>query len=105
MSQLKAISVKILGKDFQVTCPSGSEDSLKEAARYLDEKMSAIRATGRVFGLERIGIMAALNISHELLSHRHQKETYVHSVTEQIERLQNKIDEALIEASVSESED
>ena len=93
----KTVEVKILSKSFQVTCPEGSEALLEEAAEFLDHKMREIRGQGRVIGLDRIVMMAALNITHELLSHRRQKEAYVQSVSEQIERLQNKIDEALME--------
>jgi cell division protein ZapA len=96
VSTAKPIAVKILSKEFKVACPEGSEDELQEAALYLDHKMRDIRNNGRVIGIERIAIMAALNLAHELLAYRRQKETYVQAVTEQIERLQNKIDEALM---------
>lgn len=96
MDTVKSVVVKILSKEFQVNCPIGSEEQLLESARYLDRKMRDIRNNGRVIGLEKMAIMAALNISHELLIHRQQKEEYVQSVSEQIERLQNKLDEALI---------
>lgn len=95
MSTLKPVAVKILNKEYRVNCPAGSETHLSEAARYLDQKIREIRSSGRVVGLERMAMMAALNIAHELLLFRHQKEEYVQSVTEQIQRLQNKIDEAL----------
>ena len=42
--------------------------ALTQAARYLDQHMRDIRSTGKVMGLERVAIMAALNISHELLA-------------------------------------
>lgn len=95
----KAVSVQILSKAFQVSCPPGLEEQLLEASRYLDQKMREIRNNGRVIGLERIAVMAALNIANELLAFRQQKESYVQTVAEQIERLQNKIDEALIDGS------
>lgn len=97
MANPKGTHVKILNKEYQVSCPAGSENQLFEAALYLDKKMRDIRNNGRVIGLERIAVMAALNIAHELLTYQVQKEEYIHSVTEQIERLQNKIDEALID--------
>lgn len=96
MEPVKAITVKILNKEFQVNCPVGAEEQLFEAVHYLDQKIREIRKSGRVIGLERMAIMAALNIVHELLTFRQQKEHYVQSVTEQIARLQHKIDEALI---------
>jgi len=104
VNQVKAISVKILNKEFQVNCPEGCEEQLFEAAHYLDQKMREIRKLGRVIGTERVAIMAALNLSNELLTFRQQKAVYVHSVSEQIERLQNKIDEALMDSIVPQDE-
>ncbi len=100
----KAISVKILSKEFQVNCPAGAEEQLHEAAYYLDQKMKEIRRSGRVIGLERIAMMAALNISHELLAFRQQKELYIESVSKHIERLQNKIDTVLMGDTVLKNE-
>ncbi|EAQ96421.1 cell division protein ZapA [Congregibacter litoralis] len=63
-------SVTILEKEYQVACPKDQQAELLLSARHLDEQMRAIRATGKVIGLERIAVMAALNISHELLQAR-----------------------------------
>ena len=100
----KAIAVKILSKEFQVNCPAGCEEQLHEAAFYLDQKMKEIRRSGRVIGLERIAMMAALNISHELLSFRQQKEADIQSVNKHIQRLQNKIDTVLMVDAVPKNE-
>lgn len=100
---IKGISVKILNKDYQVSCPMGSESQLDASAHYLDQKMREIRQTGRVIGVERIAVMAALNIANELLHYRQQKDDYVQTVSEQIERLQLKIDEALMSHLIPES--
>lgn len=96
MSKNKGISVRVLSKEYQVVCPEGSERDLREAAVFLDAKMREIRNSGRVIGLERIAIMAALNVAHELLSQRSLKEQYNHDLSLQIGRLQTKIDEALL---------
>lgn len=103
MNNLKALAVKILNKEFQVNCPPGSEEKLFEAAHYLDLKMNEIRKSGRVIGLERIAIMAALNITHELLVERHQNNAAAQSFADQIARLQNKIDNALMEEIILEN--
>lgn len=104
MSNAKAIAVKILNKEFQVTCPAGAEEELLSASHHLDLKMREIRNSGRVIGIERIAVMAALNITHELLVYRSQKEAYVRSVTEQIEQLQSKLDEALMDNTTETNE-
>lgn len=64
------VAVSILGKEYQVACPAEQHAELLLSARYLDEQMRVIRATGKVIGLERIAVMAALNIAHELLRTR-----------------------------------
>ena len=70
MSKAGTFSVTILDKEYQVACPPDQQAELLLSARHLDEQMRAIRSTGKVIGLERIAVMAALNISHELLQAR-----------------------------------
>lgn len=71
MSQ-NTVVVKILDKEYQVACPPEEQGALLQAAQYLDRQMRQIRTSGKVIGLERIAVMAALNISHELLSVKNQ---------------------------------
>jgi len=61
------IKVQILGKEYPIACPEDEQHDLLIAARYLDEKMRQIRSNGRVIGAERIAVLAALNITHELI--------------------------------------
>lgn len=63
----ETVFVKILDKEYQVACPREERQALMESAQLLDERMKAIRGSGAVIGLERIAVMAALNLSHELL--------------------------------------
>jgi len=67
VSQPNTATVKILDKEYQVACPEEQEEELITSAKYLDKQMRKIRDTGKVIGLERIAVMAALNISFELL--------------------------------------
>lgn len=55
-----------MGKEFQVNSPEDEHQQLLRAANFLDKRMREIRESGKVLGLERIAIMAALNISYEL---------------------------------------
>jgi cell division protein ZapA len=64
------VTVKILDKEYQVSCPEDEVDALTSSARYLDENMRTIRDTGKVFGLDRIAVMAALNITNEYINNR-----------------------------------
>ena len=68
MSEARSLQITIMGRDFRVACPEEEQAGLLEAVDYLNKKMIEIRDTGKVIGLERIAIMAALNIAHELLS-------------------------------------
>ncbi len=66
MSNNPTISVSLLDKDYQVACPVDEQEALFRAARHLDQRLRAIRDQGSIIGLERIAIMAALNLSFEL---------------------------------------
>lgn len=68
--KVKALDVTILDREFRVACPEDERAELLEAVAYLDKKMREVRDTGKVATIERIAIMAALNIAHELLTTR-----------------------------------
>jgi len=73
MSQdITSLDVFILDKAYKIACPPAEQDNLRRSAQYLDRKMREIRGSGKVLGLERIAVIAALNISHELLTLRQQ---------------------------------
>lgn len=63
----QGVKVSIMGRDFVVACPEEERQSLGTAATYLDQRMREVQKSGRVVGLERCAIMAALNITHDLL--------------------------------------
>ncbi len=64
----KGLQINVMGREFRVACPDDEQKGLLEAVDYLNRKMTEIRDHGKVIGLERIAIMAALNIAHELLT-------------------------------------
>jgi len=64
----KNVTIKLLGKEFVVGCPAENEADLLASASHLNEKMQEIRDSGKILGMERIAVMAALNISNEFLS-------------------------------------
>lgn len=64
----KGLQINVMGREFRIACPENEQKGLLEAVDYLNRKMNEIRDNGKVIGLERIAIMAALNIAHELLS-------------------------------------
>lgn len=87
--------VSILDKEFCIQCPPGKENILRESAQYLDHQMRQIRRTGRVIGIERIAVMAALNIAHELLTLKAEGQGPMPELTDRIKHLHDKIDDAL----------
>jgi cell division protein ZapA len=64
----KTIEISILGRSYKIACEDNERDALLEAVAYLDGKMADIKKAGKVSGTDRIAVMAALNIAHELLS-------------------------------------
>jgi len=68
MSEARSLQITVMGRYFRVACPEEEQASLLEAVDYLNKKMLEIRDAGKVIGLERIAIMAALNIAHEYLT-------------------------------------
>ena len=76
MSEVRTVTVSILDKEYQVSCGADEVAALKRSASYLDEKMREIKSGASVLGLDRIAVMAALNIAHEYQDYKRQKEGY-----------------------------
>jgi cell division protein ZapA len=70
MAEPKTVEVNLLGRSYRVACDDHEREALMQAVAYLDAKMNEIRKAGKVMGAERIAVMAALNVAHELLSVR-----------------------------------
>jgi cell division protein ZapA len=67
---MEQLTVKILGREYRLTCAPDEKDALLAAVAYVDEKMTAIRDHGKITGNDRIAVFAALNIANELLTTR-----------------------------------
>jgi cell division protein ZapA len=94
MSTIKPVDVSIMGRDFTVSCTDEERDGLLNAVSYLDKKMHDIRDAGKVIGVERIAIMAALNLSHELLNTK-TGDVDIGDYKRRISAMQNQIDAAM----------
>ena len=87
-------SVTIMGKAYRIACPITEQDTLRQAADYLNHHMQTIQDNGKIFGIDRIAIMAALNITYEKLTmdsekHTLEEENYekmqqVHEITKEL---------------------
>jgi cell division protein ZapA len=64
------LEVSLLGRDFKVACKESEHAELTDAVALLDRRMREIRETGKIAGVERIAVMAALNLAHDLLRER-----------------------------------
>ena len=65
--ELSPVSVNILDKEYRVACPEHEKEALLTSANYLNTKMKEVRDTGKVIGVDRIAVMAALNMANELI--------------------------------------
>lgn len=88
------VKVTLLDKEYFVTCRDDERANLLESAVYLDEQMREIRDSGKVVGMDRIAVMAALNITHEMLEARRNTDK-MEAVSERLRRLSRRVAEAL----------
>ena len=89
------ITVKILEKEYHVTCPVDERPALIDSAEYLNRKMREIRDSGKVIGLDRIAVMAALNIVNELLQSRGHDEGVETDLAARLKAMRERIESAL----------
>jgi cell division protein ZapA len=94
-SKTETITVSILDRDYQFTCEPEERKALREAAAYLDDRMRVIRGSGRLMQMERIALMAALNMSDELLKLKRNERDRKEKVDSRIHMLVNELDDAL----------
>ena len=89
------VAVSILGKDYRIACEPGAEDELISASRFLDTRMREVRGTGKVIGTDRIAVMVALNLAHELLKEKSDKDSAANSSNKRIRAMRERIEIAL----------
>jgi cell division protein ZapA len=94
MSIAKSVDVQIMGREFTVSCTDEERQGLLNAVNYLDKRMRDIRDSGKVVGVERIAIMAALNLSHEVLNTK-SGDIDIGDYKRRISAMQSQIDEAI----------
>lgn len=97
--ELSPVVVQILDKEYRIACNEDEKEALREASRFLDEKMREIRKVGKVIGSDRIAVMAALNLAHDLLQHQERKETATLGLSRRLRSMQQRIDNVLTETN------
>lgn len=89
------VSVRILEKEYQVACPASERTDLLDSAELLNAKMREIRDSGKVVGLDRIAVMAALNMANELLQTRAKDEAMESTLGPRLKLLSDRVESAL----------
>ena len=94
-TKLHPVSIKILGKEYRVACSDDEQETLLLSAQELDEQMREIRDTGAVNGADRIAVIAALNLTHELRQAQSKKVPSKNGISAQLANLRHKIENVL----------
>lgn len=96
MSEMYAhVTVRILEKEYQVSCPANERTDLLDSAEILNAKMREIRDSGKVVGLDRIAVMAALNLANELLHAQRRDEHLEGSLGNRLKVMADRVESAL----------
>ena len=96
MSTPESVAVNILDREFLVGCTAEERPGLIAAAAYLDGKMREVRNASRAAGAERVAVMAALNIAHELMQLRQRGESDTGVLAQHLQVLRAKLDGVLV---------
>jgi len=100
MKNQNSLSIIILDKEYRVACPPDEQGNLQASANELNKKLTEIKTKGAVIGTERIAIMAALNLCHEMLTGKTLQSEHAELNT-RIESLSDKIDSNISEIQLS----
>jgi len=93
--EVNPVVIRILEKEYRIACPVEEQDELLASARLVDQRMREIRNAGKVIGTDRIAVMAALNLAHELLRQQRRVDDNAQNISHRIHALQEKIEGAL----------
>ncbi|HUJ52531.1 MAG TPA: cell division protein ZapA [Steroidobacteraceae bacterium] len=89
------VSVRIMDKEYVVACPYDERSALLDAAEFLNARMREIRDSGKVVGLDRIAVMAALNLAHEFLKGKDRETKLDNGVGHRVRALRERVEGAL----------
>lgn len=89
------VSVRILEKEYQIACPAEERSALLDSAEFLNARMREIRDSGKVVGLDRIAVIAALNMANELLRVRKSDSNVENEIGGRLRILRERVESAL----------
>ncbi|HKF94825.1 MAG TPA: cell division protein ZapA [Gammaproteobacteria bacterium] len=98
------VTVYILDKEYRVACPEDEHSALLASADLLNARMKQIRESGKVIGADRVAVMAALNLTHELLSEKSSREVFSQSITSRLRAMEERVNTALAQDNRLRSE-
>lgn len=90
-AQPNEVIVTILRRKYRIKCPADKMSELQESAQYVDKKMRELREGGKMVGIERMAIVAALNISYELTTKKRQEQDHIMGLYDHIHDLQQQL--------------
>ena len=93
--QIAQVSVRILDKEYQVACPVDERTDLLDSAEILNHKMREIRDSGRIVGLDRIAVMAALNMANDLMHAEKRDQALDGDVSERLKLISDRVESVL----------
>ena len=89
------VSVRILDKEYQVACPASERTDLLDSAEILNNKMREIRDSGRIVGLDRIAVMAALNMANDLLHAQERDKSLEGDISSRLKLISDRVESVL----------
>lgn len=98
MAASSSVTVNILGREYQISCPPDEEEALRKSARYLTAQMEEVKGRGSSLAYEKIAVLAALNITHDLLKRSKDANVSESDAQHEIKLLEKKIDSVLLAA-------
>lgn len=87
-----SVTIRVLDKEYMLRCPPEEREALLASARELNDRIRELRGSGKVFGAERMAVMAALTVIHEREQLKSHQANAIVSAQEKIRRLENKLD-------------
>ena len=96
MNNIKSCTIKLLNKSYEIKCPEGEESNLLLAAQKLSEQMGVNKAKFKKLDNYQTLLLAALDISHELIISQNDQENQRLQVTQFITSLESKINKAVV---------
>lgn len=98
MAAPASVTITILGREYQISCPPEEEEALRKSARYLTSQMEDVKGRGSSLAYEKIAVLAALNITHDLLKRSKDANVSESDAQREIKLLEKKIDSVLLAA-------